>query len=169
MQNGGRVRVAVTSSRSKSLAISALHVVAINATGKGAGSMSNDRVSDEELERLLENWGKWCRELYEQGHCASVESRYRSPQQWHDLGAPQSPPRPVDRDAALAVNRAWGVMPQPWKSIVRDWYVRRANPRMTCRKAVIPFRAHESYLADGRMMMRNLLTRQGWTSIVRPV
>lgn len=130
---------------------------------------ADSTLSDEELERQLENWGKWCRELYEPGHCASIESRYRSPQQWHDLGAPQAPARPVDRDAALNVNRAWGAMPQPWKAVVRDWYVHRANPRMTCRKARIPFSAHEIYLTDGRLMVRNLLTRHGWASIVRPV
>lgn len=128
---------------------------------------ADSTLSDDELERQLENWGRWCRELPSRGHCESIESRYRSPQHWHDLGAPQAPPRPVDRDAALAVNRAWGAMPQPWKAIIRDWYVFRANPRMTCRRVKIPALGHEDYLHDARLMVRNLLTRHGWTTILR--
>lgn len=129
---------------------------------------ADSTLSDDELERQLENWGKWSRELPERGHCMSIESRYRSPQHWFDLGAPQAPPSPVDRDAALAVNRAWGAMPQPWKGVLRDWYVYAANPKMTCRRVKIPFRAHEDYLVDARLMVRNLLTRHGWARIVRP-
>ena len=129
--------------------------------------MSNESLSDDELERQLENWGRWCRELPSRGHCESIESRYRSPQHWHDLGAPQAPARPVDRDAALNVNRAWGVTPQPWKAVLRDWYVFRANPKMACRRVKIPFVAHDDYLRDARLMVRNLLTRHGWATILR--
>lgn len=124
--------------------------------------------SDDELESLLENWARWSRELPERGHCSSLEHRYRSPQTWHDLGAPQAPSQPVNREAALAVNRAWGAMPQPWKGVLRDWYVFGANPRMTCRRIKIPFSAHPDYLRDARMMCRNLLTRLGWWSTIRP-
>lgn len=124
--------------------------------------------SDDDLERLLDNWGRWCRDLPSRGHCESIESRYRSPQTWYEPGAPQAPASPVDREAALAVNRAWGSVPQPWKGVLRDWYVYHANPAMTCRRLKIPRRAHDEYVHDARLMVRNLLTRNGWPGTFRP-
>ena len=117
-------------------------------------------LSEHELELALENWGRWCFEKAAQGHCMSIEHRWRSPQQWYDLGEPKAPSLPIDPLLALAVNRAWRVMPHPYKAVLSEWYVLRRNPVRTCRALAIARSAHDEYIRIARIMCMNILTRQ---------
>lgn len=122
-------------------------------------------MTDAELETLLDNWGRWCREHRIIGECESIEHLYRSPQEWD---APPPPPPwkpPISRNAALQVYRAWLAIPDPYKSVIADWYVRHSNPAGTCRRLRLVFRHHRLYLDDGRRMVRNQLTRQNPSGI----
>jgi hypothetical protein len=111
-----------------------------------------------DLESMLENWGRWCHESKARGHCASIESHWKSPQVWYEPGAPQSPPMPIDIVCALAINRAWRHVPEPYKAVLSDWYARRLNARFTCRRLAIAFRDHGYYLDRARTMIANRLT-----------
>lgn len=129
--------------------------------GCGSLPMVAETLSDDALERLLENWARWCREHRNWGHCFSVEHKWNSPQTWHDTGEPKSPLMPLDRVAALAVNDAWRGMPEPYKTVLSDWYVYRASPHRTCRVNGLRQSAHAEYVNRAKLMCRNRLTRNG--------
>lgn len=133
-------------------------------------------LTDDDLERALDNWGRWCREHKIIGECESIEHLYRSPQHWHEPPPPQAWKPPISRPAALTVNRAWLVVPQPYKRVVADWYVFHRNPSQTLPTLRIIRRSdkvgrerilelHAVYLDHGRTMVRNQLTRQNGVGI----
>lgn len=115
-------------------------------------------MTDDELDLLLENWGRWCRFAKSIGMCESIERAWRTPQCWEEEDPyATAPVGEGGRVQALRVNRAWLSMPDLYKRVLRDWYAFRRNPRVTCRLLAIPFRAHGEYLAKARVMCRNLL------------
>lgn len=123
-----------------------------------AAALGRVAISDDELERLLDNWARWCREHQRLGECNSIERKWRSPQVWHEPGAPVTPLGPIDRVSALEVNDAWRRMPEPYKSVLKDWYVHHRSPFYSCRRLSLRPRAHAEYLRIARLMCRNLLT-----------
>lgn len=116
-------------------------------------------MKDDELEHALVNWGRWCYERAHPSECESIEHLWRSPQEWHEPGAPVVPGPPIDRLLALEVNRAWRVVPQPYKAVLADWYVLHRDPRRTCARQHIAPHMHGEYLAKSRIMIANQLTR----------
>lgn len=117
-------------------------------------------MTDAEQEWLLENWGRWDRVRRGIETCDSIEKKWKSPQEWGAPGAPVIPAAPPDREAAMAVNRAWLAMPMPYKMVLSDWYVLRLAPRKTCWRLAISRLAHDEYLARARLMCKNLLAFQ---------
>jgi len=116
-------------------------------------------LTPDDLDALLANWAAWCRERSSRGQCASIEHLWRSPQEWYTPGAPAMARVPVDSLAALEVNKAWRVLPQPWKQILADWYCLRRDPRRTCARCHIAFRDHEEYMDRARTMLVVQLTK----------
>ena len=66
---------------------------------------------------------------------------------------------PVDPLSALEVNKAWRVLPEPWKQVLADWYCLRRDPRRTCARCHIAFRQHEEYMDRARAMIVVQLTK----------
>lgn len=114
-------------------------------------------MTDEDFETRLENWARWCCANKVVGQCESLEHFYRSPQEWHLPPPPVIPRGPIDRLDALEVLRAWRHVPQPYKTVLKDWYVLRRDPKRTCGRLYLAFSAHLEYLARARLMCRNLL------------
>lgn len=56
----------------------------------------------------LVNWGRWARDRFHKQHCASLEHRYRSPQEWGDWehSIPNQVQGPLDVLSALEMQRA---------------------------------------------------------------
>lgn len=66
-----------------------------------------------------------------------------------------------DVNDALLVNRAWLRMPQPYKTIFKDWYALRRKPEITCRRLHIHWNVHAEYLARANAICRNLMAFVG--------
>ena len=62
------------------------------------------------IRTVLENWGRWAKDRYHKQHCASLEHRYRSPQEWGDWenAAPGQSVHPIDVLDAVEVQKIIG-------------------------------------------------------------
>lgn len=82
----------------------------------------------------LENWGAAMggRMIDSAAEAGSIESRYRSPQHWHALGAPVNA-LPPDQEDAQVIESAVVLLPLFHHALLRLWYVRRLRPG-TCMK-----------------------------------
>ncbi|MCC6378746.1 MAG: hypothetical protein IT519_08025 [Burkholderiales bacterium] len=81
------------------------------------------------LDLRLENWGAAIsgRSFGGARGTESIEGRYRSPQQWHALGAPQALIEPDHEDAQI-IESAVVLLPLFYHALLRAWYVRRLSP-----------------------------------------
>lgn len=81
-----------------------------------------------DLEVRLENWGaSLAFGRRASGGTESIEGRYRSPQQWHALGAPQARIEP-DHEDAQVIESAVVLLPLFHHALLRAWYVRKLAP-----------------------------------------
>jgi hypothetical protein len=86
------------------------------------------------IEARCDNWGLAHRLRLIQGEAESFEGAYRSPQQWHELGAPAES-QFVDPHDAREVESAVCVLPIYQHAILRAWHVYRASPAACLRLA----------------------------------
>ncbi|MCR4297560.1 MAG: hypothetical protein NUV75_02220 [Gallionella sp.] len=125
-------------------------------------------MNEAAIHSMLENWARWARGRAVQGHCASIEYRYRSklrpdmtPTGWGDwipvVPLPILPP--IDALQALEVERCMRHLPDGHRMALRLVYVDRMPRKMACLYLVIAFRDYERYLGDARCMIANLLQR----------
>ena len=129
-----------------------------------------------DIDALLTNWGRWARMRMRQGHCASIEWRYRmrwrpdnAPTGWGDWsGVPAAPPLPpLDAIAALAVERVMRDVPSEHREALALHYVYRTDARFACRALAVRYADWERFLDDARSMCANRLRRQDKRRIVR--
>lgn len=74
----------------------------------------------EAIHARLENWARWSRDRRPQGHCRSIEYRYKSTDVWQD-----SEPRTVfDTLAALEVHKVVAAMPVLHRHLLHYWYIK---------------------------------------------
>lgn len=120
-------------------------------------------ISEPHLEYYLENWARWCKVKHGVATCDSIEHKWKSPQEWGAPGAPEVPRGAIDLVKARQVNVAWLAMPEPYKQVLRDDYVFKRNPRVTCRRYGLAFSAYDEYVRRARLMCRNLMMQAGVT------
>lgn len=123
----------------------------------------------EAIEDMLQNWGRWARLRQTQGHCASIEWRYRSkmrpdetPTGWGDwLTSSPLPPMPaLDSLQALAVEGCMRHMPDGHRKALKLRYVLQMPRRMICLRLSVNKLDYDRYMNDARAMIGALFTRQ---------
>ncbi len=141
--------------------------------------MKNDDLFGRTIESALQNWGRWALARGVQGHCASIEYRYRSklrpdltPTGWGDWIAysayiPPPPPPPVDALQALAVERMMRHLPDDHRKALKFAYVFRMPPDLICLRLAIRHEGWGRFLGDSQNMVANLLTRHTKYAIIR--
>ena len=122
-------------------------------------------------ERLRE-WGRWVRVRQHQGHCLSIEHRYRrharpddTPtgfEDWSSTPPTQTLPA-VDAQAALEVEKVMRWIEPKHRRALKLHYVMRMGDKMICRRLVIRFADFDSFLSDAQQMVMNRLIRKGGT------
>lgn len=78
----------------------------------------------EETHKALLNWASWCRVHYQQQRCRSLESRYKSPPQWH-------PPEPINHLDILLAHRIEDLVtsaPKQYGKHLKFWYIVKLSP-----------------------------------------
>lgn len=115
-----------------------------------------------DLDWLLDNYARWCRQSARPRmlRCCSMESGWRSPQEWLPVGDLPPLAIPIDTVSALAVNRALLHVPMPWRQLITDWHVLHRDPRRSCARLRILYRDYDDYMGKARAMLVNALTRQ---------
>lgn len=91
-------------------------------------------VAEHPLAARCDNWGLACRYRLIQGETASLEGAYRSPQEWHEPGAPPQP-QFCDVPAALEIESAVCVLDLYHHAILRAWHVYRVSEPQCIRLA----------------------------------
>jgi len=120
-----------------------------------------------EVDEALSHWGQYWRIKGSPfGQVESVEGNYRSPQEWHERGAP---PMWTEPDPAVAVEiegvmRAWAEDTPGERNnrlALKFWYVYRSDPEYIRRRLRVKLHEVQPLLYDGRQEMLNRLTGQG--------
>lgn len=118
------------------------------------------------MDAILRNWGRWVRDREIQGHCASIEHRYRprwrpdsAPTGWGDwLTTPVHGLLPsVDPLLALAVERTMRHVPTDHRRALKLHYVLRMPWRLSCKRLHLAYDCWEQFLCDAQYMVANLL------------
>jgi hypothetical protein len=78
-----------------------------------------------DLQAMLLNWARWCRENEPRGRCYSIEHRYRSPQWGHWDSAPPAAQTPLNVLEAQLVEDALKDMADVHRESLRLYYVKR--------------------------------------------
>jgi hypothetical protein len=118
-------------------------------------------------ERLIE-WGRWVRLRPQQGHCASIEHRYRrvikegdTRTGWGDYFT--EPPlqlmTPIDEFRALEVEKIMRHLPAKHRLALALHYVDRTPFKRACKRLAIGYLTWDDLLGDAQRMVGNLLTR----------
>lgn len=123
---------------------------------------------DTRIDEALQNWARWVRLRPHQGHCRSIEHRYklrRIDDTRYGWGAwqttPVMPPLPeVDALAALEVERCMRFVPKGPRTALKFKYVLRAPRAWCCRRLVIPYDYWDTHIADAQQMVANLLKKR---------
>lgn len=103
------------------------------------------------IDDALGNWARWSRERRGQGHCASIEHRFRTPNHFH----PPSPNPSIDVFSALIVEREMRQLPREHRLAVIYHYVWLAPSRYICRMLRLSHSDWPWFLADGVSMIAN--------------
>lgn len=109
------------------------------------------------IDDLLGNWARWSRARKGQGHCASIEHGYCTPNHFHP--PPVHPA--IDVLSALAVEREMRQMPFQHQQAIVWHYVWLAPSGYICRRLKIRHSNWEWFLADAVCMISNRMRRQG--------
>jgi hypothetical protein len=109
-----------------------------------------------EIHEFLLHWGRWLQAHPIQGHCASIEHRFRSPQCWDERN-----PRPPEPDLARAmlIEGLMRIVPRVTRKILKLKYVHRADPEFIARRLRFHVKPHERYeqeLYTARQIVLNL-------------
>ena len=106
-----------------------------------------------EIHEFLLHWGRWLRSRGTQGHCASVEHRYRSPQCWDERN-----PRPPEPDARCAetIESLMRIVPRVSRKILKLSYVYRADGEFIARRLRFHVERYEEALYTARQIVLNL-------------
>lgn len=78
-----------------------------------------------DLQAMLLNWARWCRESEPRGRCMSIEHRYRSPQWGHWDSTPPAIQTPLNVLEAQMVEDAIKGMAEVHRDALRLYYVKR--------------------------------------------
>ena len=122
----------------------------------------------------LQNWGRWVRTRPVQGHCASIEHRYRSklrpdetPTGWGDwlTASPMPPMPPIDELSALAVERVMRHVPKGHRAALKLHYVLRMPYKLACKRLHLGYDRWERFVYDAQLMVANRLHQQEKKSI----
>ena len=122
-----------------------------------------------DMDAIVQNWGRWARTRIPEGHCASIEHRFKNrlrpdmtPTGWGDwipvVPAPILPP--VDALQALEVERTMRHLPDDHRTALKLAYVYRMPRKMICLRLGIAFADFDRYTGDARAMVAALLHRQ---------
>jgi hypothetical protein len=128
-------------------------------------------MSNAEIHERLVEWGRWVRLRPRQGHCFSIEHRYKlrrlddTPYGWGSwLSTPPTPPLPaVDALAALEVERTMRHIPKKHRIALKLEYVYRMPWRLICKRLSLPYDCWWVHLSEAQNMVANRLkglTRQ---------
>ena len=119
-------------------------------------------------DRLIE-WGRWVRVRQIQGHCASIEHRYRmrmradgTPTGWGDWLV-STPPRlmpAIDAIRALEVERCMRFVPEQHREALALCYVYQLQPIYAHRFLRVRYADYERFLGDACAMLANRLRKQ---------
>jgi len=106
----------------------------------------------QETHDFLIHWGRWLRFTLPQGHCASIEHRYRPPPCWYPLE-----PRPEEPDIKKAelVEQLMRIVPKYSRKILKFRYLYRADREWMTKRLRSKDLDQEIYTA--RQIIKNLL------------
>jgi hypothetical protein len=113
-----------------------------------------------EVHDYLLHWGRYVRVSYPQGHCWSIEHRYRSPQCWYP---PDPKPAPVNATWASLVERNMRIVPRVSRRLLKFKYVDRADHAWIRRR--LHLRDFDPELYKARQIIKNLTSELAVTSI----
>ena len=119
------------------------------------------------VEAQLVNWGRWVRLRPVQGHCRSIEHRFkfkRIDDTKDGWGAWETTPPPIplpaiDLLAALEVERVMRFLPRKHRLALKLEYVYRMPWRLICKRLYMPYQGWWEHLSEAQNMVENLLKR----------
>ena len=106
-----------------------------------------------EIHEFLSHWGRWLKSRGIQGHCASIEHRYRSPQCWDERNP--RPPEPDERQALL-IEGLMRVVPRVSRKILKLRYVHQADAAFIAKRLRFHVDHYETELYRARQIVLNL-------------
>jgi hypothetical protein len=134
-------------------------------------------LTDIPIAELLVNWGRWVRVRQHQGHCLSIEHRYRrharpddTPSGWNDwLSTPPPQTLPaVDVRAALEVERIMRHIPRRHRLALKLEYAMRMPWKVSCKRLSLPYQCWGEHLGEAQGMVAALLRRHEKARISGP-
>jgi len=109
-----------------------------------------------EIHELLVNWGRWALNRSSQGHCASIEHRYRSPQCWND---PQ-PKIEHNEQLAFLIEQSMRIVPKLSRKLLKLKYVVRCDKEFICKRLRFHMERYDQALYTARQIVLNLTRHQ---------
>lgn len=105
----------------------------------------------KETHDFLIHWGRWLRSAHLQGHCASIEHRYRSPQCWDERN-----PRPEEPDLskALLIERQMRIIQKQPRKLLKLKYVLRCDKDFIIKR--MRLKEYDQSLYTARQIIKNL-------------
>jgi hypothetical protein len=104
-----------------------------------------------EIHGYLTHWGRWVRSRASQGHCGSLEHRYRSPQRWE---SPTPRPEEINATCAVLVETCMRVVPKGSRKLLKFRYVYLADLEWITKRLRLPDYPQSLYTA--RQIVLNL-------------
>ena len=116
-----------------------------------------------EIHDFLCHWGRWLKSRGVQGHCASIEHRYRSPQCWDERN-----PRPEEPDVRRAelVEGLMRIVPRLSRRVLKLKYVHRGDAAFIAKRLRFPMEHYDTELYRARQIVLNL-TRHALAPTIR--
>ncbi len=109
-----------------------------------------------EIHELLVNWGRWAVSRTGQGHCASMEHRYRSPQCWSD---PQ-PKIEHNEQLAFLIEQSMRIVPKLSRKLLKLKYVVRCDKEFISKRLRFHVERYDQALYTARQIVLNLTRHQ---------
>src|SRR5258706_9264572 len=109
-----------------------------------------------EIHELLVNWGRWALSRIGQGHCASMEHRYRSPQCWND---PQ-PRIEHNEQLAFLIEQSMRIVPKLSRKLLKLKYVVRCDKEFISKRLRFHVERYDQALYTARQIVLNLTRHQ---------
>jgi hypothetical protein len=108
-----------------------------------------------EIHDFLLHWGRWLRTRKIQGHCASIEHRYKSPQCWDERN-----PRPEEPDLSKAclIEKQMRIVPKNSRKLLKLKYVLRCDKEFIIKR--LRPKDYDQSLYTARQIIKNLCWAQ---------